>query len=721
MKIAVCTIASLNYLPQIQTLKDSLRKWAPDWDQFTLFGEDPVLREKISPYHDNFLLPDEIEAPRWREMAFSYDCTEFNTSIKPFLMRTLLKRGYDAVFYFDPDIEVYSSLKDLETWISQYDAVLTPHITKPYSVEEPGFPRNEDFIRVGQFNLGFLGLRRSVETLAFLDWWAGCLETKCLKEGTSDYFVDQFWASAIPSFIRSTKIIHNEGYNFAYWNLPQRSLSRSSEGWATKDGPLVFFHFSGLIENDVGRISRHQKKYSVEQGSDLYSLLQDYANGLIEKRKSLSLSKTSYSFAHYTDGSLIDLQSRRNFLMLSDDQKASIGNPFERKEELPFSYSPSTDLKTLQKEAEVLRGKLAHILTTPSWRIGRFITWPARKIRRALTGNHPLLRFFFLFQPHILLHYFLSFIYFVKHAVTLLSIRSGGKKIIAINLVEHLGDIVAAEPISRFIREKNPDAFIIWYVRKPYLELVAANPVIDCAAKVPCDSIGHWLKRVKLLSELVEPAIADRLCSVCKRAPRSRNITEYTMKNYYHHGHLLSVFSKSAGLPELNEAPRLQIDGGTQRKIDEMGLPEKYLVMHCKSNETSRDWPVEKWEELIEGIRSRWNLPIIEVGMTQQIPSSTEERTKNLCGKLSILETAEVIRRAALFVGVDSGPAQLANAVGTKGVILLGTYRSFTSYLPYSGNYQAREFADILRANGPVAVLPIKSVLDSIARQLRVF
>ena len=76
-----------------------------------------------------------------------------------------------------------------------------------------------------------------------------------------------------------------------------------------------------------------------------------------------------------------------------------------------------------------------------------------------------------------------------------------------------------------------------------------------------------------------------------------------------------------------------------------------------------------------------------------------------MAGMLSILETAEVIRRAELFVGIDSGPAHLANAVATPGVILIGQYNAFKRFMPYSGLY-ATERATLLWPMGQLQRCP---------------
>ena len=98
--------------------------------------------------------------------------------------------------------------------------------------------------------------------------------------------------------------------------------------------------------------------------------------------------------------------------------------------------------------------------------------------------------------------------------------------------------------------------------------------------------------------------------------------------------------------------------------------------------------------------------------------SSAVPLYKSFCGSLSILETAEVIRRAKLFIGIDSGPAHLANAVGTFGVIMFGNYIGFERYNPFSGGYRNGSNAVLLYANGPVEAIQVDSVFVEVEEYL---
>ena len=110
------------------------------------------------------------------------------------------------------------------------------------------------------------------------------------------------------------------------------------------------------------------------------------------------------------------------------------------------------------------------------------------------------------------------------------------------------------------------------------------------------------------------------------------------------------------------------------RGVDRLGHPTHFVVIHCVSSEVIRDWPREKWIELVAEILEELGLPVVEIGTRAVVVTRDAIRRRSLCGKLSIQQTAEVMRRAALFIGIDSGPAHIANAVGSPGVILLGGY-----------------------------------------------
>jgi heptosyltransferase-3 len=296
-------------------------------------------------------------------------------------------------------------------------------------------------------------------------------------------------------------------------------------------------------------------------------------------------------------------------------------------------------------------------------------------------------------------------------------LASSGRKLIVIALVEHMGDIVAAEPISRYVRKQNPDAYIYWCVRKPYRELIEGNPNIDAALVVDCLTEWIHLSRTELFDEIIDLHFEGRDCPTCfiplHKFSGNRNVS---YKNYFHHGSLLEVYCLSGGIPVLSEAPRVYIPETKVKRIDGYDLPERFIAVHCRSNEAVKDWPAVKWVELLGRIRKHFDVDIIEVGVASALAGRLEESSYiDLCGRPSILETAEVIRRSQVFIGIDSGPAHLANALGTFGVVLLGAWLDFERYQPYSGSYADESGAVLIHSKGLTAEIPVEDVYQVVA------
>ena len=102
----------------------------------------------------------------------------------------------------------------------------------------------------------------------------------------------------------------------------------------------------------------------------------------------------------------------------------------------------------------------------------------------------------------------------------------------------------------------------------------------------------------------------------------------------------------------------------------------KKIVIHTTAGWESKKWDVNNFINLIK-ILSEKNDIMITGG--QEDKKNAELILKNVAnnvfdftGKLSINESAELIRRADLYIGADSGPLYIAEAVGTPTLSLFG-------------------------------------------------
>jgi len=308
---------------------------------------------------------------------------------------------------------------------------------------------------------------------------------------------------------------------------------------------------------------------------------------------------------------------------------------------------------------------------------------------------------------HIFKAYLLGYLYWIKYSFKRIQLKDN-QELIAVIRTEHFGDIVAAEPISRYIRSLYPNAYIVWFVKPVFHELVDFNPNIDETLREFCVTQRRVLLQTNVFDRVFDLQFRNNnhcpACQVFTDNPvaESRGINVFT---YFNFGNLLEVFAQTGNLIPAKTAfpaddqPKLYLQENHFKKADSLQIATPYIVVHCQSNYAPKDWPADRWEQLIKWIAENYKYQIIEIGLKSNLTIQTSS-FRNLCGQLSILETAEVIKRADYFIGLDSGPSHLGNATGTFGIILMGALGEFSEYNPYSGGYGRQENAVFVRQPG---------------------
>ncbi len=91
---------------------------------------------------------------------------------------------------------------------------------------------------------------------------------------------------------------------------------------------------------------------------------------------------------------------------------------------------------------------------------------------------------------------------------------------------------------------------------------------------------------------------------------------------------------------------------------------ENYAVFHCSADFEGRQWDLQRFRELAEKML---DLSMVEkiylIGADYDAPKYeviTSDYILNVAGKMNLLETKELISKAKMFVGNDSGPMHIA-------------------------------------------------------------
>lgn len=259
---------------------ESLRKTNPDYELIIgLVDELPVTDFEI-PYK---IVPiSEVQAVNLAGFKGEYTVMEVATACKPVFGLYLFEiyPDLDKLIYFDTDLWITDSVEHIIKNLDSFDIILTPHITQPIDLQEQW--NEKQFLNAGLYNTGFVGMKRSENTIKFLTWWKNHLKDYGYYDFCNGMGIDQLCANFVPLFFEKVLIEYSPAYNLAYWNLHERKLSLVNEKVVVNDsGNLLFFHFSGYSPDKPELLSKHIKSSKTSKYPVLKTLFFDYNEALL--------------------------------------------------------------------------------------------------------------------------------------------------------------------------------------------------------------------------------------------------------------------------------------------------------------------------------------------------------------------------------------------------------------------------------------------------------
>ncbi|WP_084181322.1 glycosyl transferase [Polaromonas glacialis] len=323
---AAVTICSINYIGKALVLIDSYVKYHPEHGIYLILVDRKSEDVIIDRPGLNVIWAEDLGIQDFLKYAFTYDVIEFNTNVKPTALKFLLKKHEIAV-YLDPDIKIYAPLDPVfDALKNGASLVVTPHCNTP--ILDGCKPDDLDLLKFGAFNLGFVGVSRCQEGLAFLDWWSD----RCLGHGFYEpqlgLGVDQKWVGLAPCYFPSMQVLHDSGLNVAFWNLHERQLTSHDGIWFVNETTLLrFVHFSSFNENKPEVVAKKQTRFESGSRPDFSSIAEVYASELL-RNASEAFSRHRYTFDYFEDGSYVTPALRRFYAVMKNTVFHKDENPF---------------------------------------------------------------------------------------------------------------------------------------------------------------------------------------------------------------------------------------------------------------------------------------------------------------------------------------------------------------------------------------------------------
>jgi hypothetical protein len=333
MRHLVCTIITKSHLAHARALAESVREHNPDLPPLLV-----LLADRVDGYFDPTQEPFQmiqLEDLPCQEiiqaMSFYYTAFEFCNALRAYLHEYILTHTLaENWMYLDSDILVCHDLGELFDEMQTYSIVLTPHLTSPVHFEDLEL-YEVSILHWGLYNSGFLGLKRSNETRAFVSWFKERLRWYCFDDHPFLY-VDQPWLNHVPLFFSNVLLLRKPNVNLAHWNLRGRHISKDISGYNVDGVPLQFAHFSGWDPATPEHVSKYNPRLNSSTCPGWDVLGADYAQRLHNTAYD-AVRTFPYAFDAFDEGYPILRGHRRAYYTSIREQTWSGGNPFSSRRE----------------------------------------------------------------------------------------------------------------------------------------------------------------------------------------------------------------------------------------------------------------------------------------------------------------------------------------------------------------------------------------------------
>jgi heptosyltransferase-2 len=269
-----------------------------------------------------------------------------------------------------------------------------------------------------------------------------------------------------------------------------------------------------------------------------------------------------------------------------------------------------------------------------------------------------------------------------------------------------IGDVIWHLPFLRAIASISAEGRVTFMAppTSRAKDLLAAEPIVhetiyfehagsEFKRGVNLIRLARLLRRnrfqtVWILDRTLRPAIAAALAGVPERiglglGRQSLFITNSGIDQSHFHDHpidWLRALMAEMKVPLSSTEPTLKVSSEISSAIGERFncCPRPWIVLGLGALHAEREWPHEYWVKLLAELRPHSSGTFFFIGGADYtaraqsvIAQSNLSEAINACN-LSLVEAIALLHHADLFVGTDSGPMNLAAAVGTPSFALFG-------------------------------------------------
>ncbi|XOZ32273.1 glycosyltransferase family 9 protein [Halomonadaceae bacterium KBTZ08] len=277
-----------------------------------------------------------------------------------------------------------------------------------------------------------------------------------------------------------------------------------------------------------------------------------------------------------------------------------------------------------------------------------------------------------------------------------------------------IGDVTHVLPVIQSLKTQLPDVRITWVIGKTEARLLEGLPGVEFVVFDKNAGLRGYLDLWRQLKGeqfdvLFHMQVALRANIAALLIPartrigfdrdRSKDLhglfinQRIPRKNGQHVLDCLASFPTALGLEPAEPAwhiPLSETDKAFAKRILD---PDRFnLVISPSASHELRNWPPERYAALADYAVCQYDAHIILVGgpsdrdrqCCQAIAGAMQQQASNICGQDTLKQLTALMARADLVIAPDTGPAHIANAMGTD---VLGLFAGSNPYR--SGPYNS--------------------------------
>lgn len=277
-------------------------------------------------------------------------------------------------------------------------------------------------------------------------------------------------------------------------------------------------------------------------------------------------------------------------------------------------------------------------------------------------------------------------------------IKSIAPKSICIVRLSALGDVLMLVPLIRTLQANFPNASLTWVISRPAYDLVEGMEGIEfIVIDKPHSPADYWKFKKQMSARRFDVLLAAQASYRSNflypliRASRKIGYDDARGKDNHRwfiqesiapgHDHTLDGFLKFAdalGIDKKDIRWDLSIPDAA-REWASMHLPlggGPVVLVNPAASKAERSWSVERYIEVIQYLRSRWQAEVILTGgpgaYDKTLGDAIAEAVPviNLIGKTKPKQLLALIDKADLLLCPDTGPSHMAAAMATPVVAL---------------------------------------------------